>query len=93
MTTFKILYSFKDLKYISQYLPNNKCDINVDHHDHENEKEHLHKHSKKTRFPAFRSIDLSVSEPNLKTQNLLSKTTNSNQTSLYLNLSISNHIN
>ncbi len=34
-----------DLKYISQYLPNNKCDAGVDHHDHENEKEHLHQHS------------------------------------------------
>jgi hypothetical protein len=35
----------KDLKYISQYLPNNKCDEDVDHHDHENETEHLHQHS------------------------------------------------
>lgn len=37
-------FCLKDLKYISQYLPNNKCNENIDHHDHENEIEHLHKH-------------------------------------------------
>lgn len=56
-----------DLKYISQYLPNNKCDANVDHHDHENEKEHLHRHSnRKRRVKLNRPQDLSASEPNLK---------------------------
>jgi len=40
-----VIHANKDLKYISQYLPNNKCTENVDHHDHENEIEHLHQHS------------------------------------------------
>ncbi len=43
-----VIHANKDLKYISQYLPNNKCDESVDHHDHENEKEHLHQHSNNT---------------------------------------------
>jgi hypothetical protein len=39
------IHANKDLKYISKYLPNNKCGENIDHHDHENEIEHLHQHS------------------------------------------------
>ena len=42
--TCLVIHANKDLKYISQYLPNNPCDVNVDHHDSENEKQHLHKH-------------------------------------------------
>jgi len=40
-----VIHANKDLKYISKYLPNNKCGENIDHHDHENEIEHLHQHS------------------------------------------------
>lgn len=40
-----VIHANKDLKYISKYLPNNKCGESVDHHDHENEVEHLHQHS------------------------------------------------
>lgn len=40
-----VIHGNKDLKYISKYLPNNKCGEDVDHHDHENEIEHLHQHS------------------------------------------------
>jgi zinc transporter ZupT len=39
------LHANKDLKYISQYLPNNACSVSVDHHDSENEIKHLHQHS------------------------------------------------
>lgn len=42
-----VIHANKDLKYISKYLPNNKCMENIDHHDHENEIEHLHQHSHK----------------------------------------------
>lgn len=37
-----------DLKYISKYLPNNKCAENIDHHDHEAETVHLHQHGKQS---------------------------------------------
>lgn len=40
----QVFHGNKDLKYISNYLPNNKCSENIDHHDHENEVEHLHQH-------------------------------------------------
>jgi hypothetical protein len=46
---FQMFYLIKELKYISNYLPNNKCDESVDHHDHENEVEHLHQHRDKSR--------------------------------------------
>jgi hypothetical protein len=55
----------KDLKYISQYLPNNKCTENVDHHDHENEIEHLHQHSQQLN----RLGQLSSSAKNLDNNN------------------------
>ena len=42
--SYLVFHGNKELKYISNYLPNNKCDENIDHHDHENEAEHLHKH-------------------------------------------------
>jgi zinc transporter ZupT len=32
------------LQTITSYLPNNKCNANVEHHDHENEVQHMHKH-------------------------------------------------
>lgn len=54
-------------------MPNNKCDANIDHHDHENEKEHLHKHSNRKTAPKYRPFDLSLSEPNLKTNRQNSK--------------------
>jgi zinc transporter ZupT len=40
----QVFHGNKELKYISNYLPNNKCSENIDHHDHENEVEHLHQH-------------------------------------------------
>jgi hypothetical protein len=53
-----VLHVNKDLKYISQYLPNNKCSENIDHHDHENEKEHLHRHGKKKHSAANLSLSI-----------------------------------
>ena len=44
-----VIHANKDLKYISKYLPNNKCEEDVDHHDHENEIEHLHQHSNRNK--------------------------------------------
>ena len=44
-----VIHANKDLKYISQYLPNNPCDVNIDHHDSENERQHLHKHRKESK--------------------------------------------
>jgi hypothetical protein len=66
--TFDVIHANKDLKYISQYLPNNKCSENVDHHDHENEKEHLHRHSTKSKQNA--SISMSVL-PDAKSTSML----------------------
>lgn len=43
-----VIHANKDLKYISKYLPNNKCAENVDHHDHEAETNHLHQHGKQS---------------------------------------------
>ena len=55
-----VIHVNKDLKYISQYLPNNKCNENVDHHDHQNETEHLHKHRPKIEETNAASVSLSI---------------------------------
>ena len=50
----------QELKYISNYLPNNVCKENIDHHDHENEKEHLHQHRDNFKEPGF--VDTTVKD-------------------------------
>ncbi|CAF0919798.1 unnamed protein product [Brachionus calyciflorus] len=43
--SFFMIHANKDLRYISQYLPNNPCTVDIEHHDCEHEVKHLHKHS------------------------------------------------
>ncbi|RNA21118.1 zinc transporter ZIP10-like isoform X1, partial [Brachionus plicatilis] len=46
--SYYMLHANKDLKYIAQYLPNNPCNVDIEHHDSENEVKHFHKHALST---------------------------------------------
>ena len=80
MKTLNYLVFVLDLKYISKYLPNNKCGESVDHHDHENEVEHLHQHSNQYH------LDKASSAPSIFTPNSTHDTFISN-----LNTNNTNH--
>jgi hypothetical protein len=79
---------FLDLKYISQYLPNNKCTENVDHHDHENEIEHLHQHSQVHRLGQLNSSALNIdinNNNNSSTNQIIISDTNQNNNNYNIN--------
>ena len=52
-------------------MPNNKCDENVDHHDHENEVEHLHQHRDKCKTKDATLVLDKIHIDNLDEKNLI----------------------
>ena len=59
-----VFHGNKELKYISNYLPNNKCNENIDHHDHEKEVEHLHQHIDKIKTKGVPLLSEILNEKN-----------------------------
>ena len=63
-SSYPIFHGNKELKYISNYLPNNKCNENIDHHDHEKEVEHLHQHTDKINTTVVPLLSENLNEKN-----------------------------